>query len=193
MPSVRAEDATLTFRPLRRDDLPTVGRWLDDPVVHRWWPDPHSLADLETDYGSAIDETSSTQVFAAELDGRAVGMIQRYPMDSELEWVRVLAPTVPDLDPVHTAGIDYLLGPADVRGRGVGTRMVAAFTAALFRDWAAIEVIVVAVQQQNPASWRALERCGYRRRWGGRLDSDDPSDAGPAFVYTYVRADSGAA
>jgi hypothetical protein len=42
-------------------------------------------------------------------------------------------------------------------------------------------------QQANIASWRALERAGYVRVRAGMIDSDDPSDAGPAFVYACYR------
>lgn len=182
-----AADAVITFRPLTRDDLAQFGRWLDDPVVHRWWPDPHEPDQLEADYGPGIDGDAATEVFVAELAGRPVGVIQRYPMDSEVEWSQALTAAVPDLAPSRSAGIDYLLGPPEVRGRGIGSRAIGCFTAQLWPDWPGVDLIVVAVQQENPASWRALERCGYRRVWAGQLDSPDPSDAGPAFVLVIDR------
>jgi aminoglycoside 6'-N-acetyltransferase len=50
-----------------------------------------------------------------------------------------------------------------------------------------ISAMVVAVQQGNPASWRALEGAGFERVWEGMLDSDDPSDEGPSFLYSMDR------
>ena len=50
-----------------------------------------------------------------------------------------------------------------------------------------IDWIVVSMQQANRNSWRALERVGFKRRWAGLLDSPDPSDAGPTFVYVRHR------
>src|SRR5262249_51295034 len=40
--------------------------------------------------------------------------------------------------------------------------------------------------EANTASWRVLEKSGYARVWAARLASDDPTDAGPAFVYRRV-------
>jgi len=183
-----AGDPILSFRPLARADLALFGRWLDDPVVHRWWPDSHQPAELEADYGPAIDGTDATEVFVVELDCRPVGIAQRYPLVTEPDWAGVLAPVVPDLDLARCAGIDYVLGPADVRGHGVGTHAIEAFTTMLFAQLPTIDVVVVAVAQENRASWRALEHSGYHRVWAGMLDSDDPSDAGPSFVLTRGRA-----
>jgi RimJ/RimL family protein N-acetyltransferase len=156
--------------------------------VHRWWPDPHSAQELEADYGPAIDGTGETEVFVVELDEQPVGLAQRYVLSSEPEWAAVLGGACPDLDAPRSAGIDYLLGPADVRGQGVGTRAIAAFTAALFADLGDVQTVVVAVQQANPASWRALQRCGYQRVWAGQLDSADPSDAGLSYVLVRHRS-----
>jgi aminoglycoside 6'-N-acetyltransferase len=178
----------LSFRPLARPDLALFGQWLDDPVVHRWWPDPHSAAELEADYGPVIDGTDPTQVFVIELAEHAVGIAQWYRLSTEPEWSAALRAAVPGLDDAHSAGIDYLLGPPDARGRGLGAQAIAQFSARLFVELPDVELIVVAVQQENPASWRALEHAGYRRIWGGQLDSDDPSDAGPAFVLIRERS-----
>jgi aminoglycoside 6'-N-acetyltransferase len=50
-----------------------------------------------------------------------------------------------------------------------------------------ISAVVVAVHQDNPASWRALEGAGFHRVWEGTLDSDDPSDDGPGYLYLQRR------
>lgn len=42
---------------------------------------------------------------------------------------------------------------------------------------------VVAVQQANRRSWRALEKAGFERTWAGTIECDDSCDAGPNFVY----------
>ena len=47
--------------------------------------------------------------------------------------------------------------------------------------------VVVAVQQANRASWRALEGAGFRRQWEGLLVTDDLSDQGPAYLYVRYR------
>jgi len=81
------------------------------------------------------------------------------------------------------AGIDYLIGEPGLTGRGYGTAAICLFTTLTFRRYPQADAIVAAPQQANVGSWRALERAGYRRWWGGRLESSDPSDAGPAYLY----------
>jgi aminoglycoside 6'-N-acetyltransferase len=112
-------------------------------------------------------------------DGADIGMIQRYLIADEPEWWPVFDGIV---DVSNAAGIDYLIGEVDVVGHGVGSAMVAAFSADIF-DWRPVDSIVVTVQQSNPASWRVLEKAGYERIWSGELDSPDPSDQGPEHVY----------
>lgn len=176
--------AAIGWRPLQRADYGLLGAWLDDPGVARWWPDPHTPADLERQYGPSIDRNDSTEVFVVELDGVPSGLIQRYRLADEPEWQTILGDDLPatGIDLSTAAGIDYLLGRPDARGRGIGTRLIGAFTAAVWTELDGIDTVVVAVQQANRPSWRALERAGYIRVWSGRLHSDDPSDAGPSVV-----------
>lgn len=86
------------------------------------------------------------------------------------------------------AGIDYLIGEPDAANRGLGTEVVAQFLPMVYERWP-VSSVVVAVQQANRASWRLLERAGFTRAWSGQLDSEDPSDAGLAFVYVHRRTE----
>jgi aminoglycoside 6'-N-acetyltransferase len=173
---------TFCFRPLRRDDLVALSGWLADPEVERWWRQPNGLEYLESKYGPRIDNSSATEVFVIEIDGEPAGIIQRYRTSDYADWAAAIAEAAPSLAGVTTAGIDYLLGRPEVRQRGIGTRAIAAFTSQLFLEMPDVEAVVVSVLQQNRASWRALERAGYERVWAGLLTSDDPSDAGPAYL-----------
>ena len=161
--------------------------WLSEPEVRRWWREDPAPEAIETRYGPIVDGDDPTAVFVVEVDGVASGIIQRYRTADDEAWDRALRQAIPTLAR-SAAGIDYLLGRADVRGRGVGTAAIDAFSATVFRDLPDVTTIVVAVQQANRASWRALERAGYRRVWAGRLDTADPSDSGPAYVLVRDRA-----
>ena len=174
----------MSFRPLTRADLALLGAWLARPHVSRWWPERADPASLEATYGPSIDGTDPTEVRVIELDGRPVGLIQRYRTAEHPEWARALAGAALS---APAAGLDYLLGEEVDLGRGVGPAAVARFTAETWARYPEIEVVAVAVQQANRRSWRALEKCGFRRTWAGELDSDDPSDAGPSFLYQLAR------
>jgi aminoglycoside 6'-N-acetyltransferase len=172
---------TLTVRPLTRDDLPQLSRWLAEPHVAEWWRDPSDLASVEASYGPCIDGTDPAEAFVIEAEGRAAGLIERYLVADDPEWDHAMQATGAVTG--CAAGIDYLIGEPGLTGRGYGTAAICLFTTLTFRRYPQADAIVAAPQQANVGSWRALERAGYRRWWGGRLESSDPSDAGPAYLY----------
>jgi aminoglycoside 6'-N-acetyltransferase len=159
----------VAFRRLEDADLPLLHRWLNEPGVVRWWEgDDVSWDAVVRDYGST--STDPTEHWLALVDGRPVGWIQCYAItdypdeDEPRAWLRLGLPAT-------TAGIDYLVGdPAD-RGRGLGTAMIAAFTAeVVFGQHPACTHAAASPMVANAASWRALEKAGYRRVG----DFDDP-------------------
>lgn len=182
--------ASVTLRPITRDDLPRIAGWLAEPHVAAWWRDSSDLADVEAEYLPCITGEDPAEVFAIEVEGRPVGLIQRYMISDEPDWARVLA--VAGVRAERSAGIDYLVGDPALIGKGVGSTAIGLFTDLTFARYPAADTVAVAVQQANRASWRALERTGYVRLWAGQLDSTDPSDSGPAYVYAKSRPAAGA-
>jgi aminoglycoside 6'-N-acetyltransferase len=169
---------------MRQDDLPLLLDWLAQPHVSEWWRgEPSDLAGVEAKYGACIDGDDPTELFVIEESSRPIGMLQRYLMADEPEWAGVFDDIV---DVANAAGIDYLIGHPDAIGHGVGTAAIAMFMPMVF-EWRPVQSIVVTVQQANPASWRVLERVGFIRVWAGELDSPDPSDQGPEYVYVASR------
>jgi len=171
---------TISYRPLRREDFPRLSRWQASPHVARWWRDPADLASVIGEYGPVVDGTDPTEVFVIELEGEPIGIIQRYLLADYPAWASVL-------DLRDAVGIDYYLGDPDLIGRGLGSRAIARFARDTLIRYGEAALVVAAPQQGNVASWRALEKAGFARLWAGRLDSDHPSDAGPAYVYAFWR------
>jgi aminoglycoside 6'-N-acetyltransferase len=171
----------VALRPLTENDLPLVARWLAQPHVARWWREPADLEVVRAQYEPCLTGADPTEVFVIEVAGRAAGLIQQYLVADEPEWARAVAATGAVTG--NAAGIDYLIGETAFTGRGHGTAAISAITARAFGRYLDADVVVAAPQQANRASWRALERAGYQRWWGGQLDSDNPGDAGPAYLY----------
>jgi aminoglycoside 6'-N-acetyltransferase len=171
------------LRVMRHEDLPTFVDWLDEPHVRRWWPDPVG-AQATREYAACLDGDDPTDVFVVEHDGRPVGMIQRYRLDDHPQWAKTMPA---DLDIGVAAGIDYVVGVPEATGRGIGSDAIRQATALSFEWWPDVTSVIVSVPQANRPSWRALERAGYDRVWQGRLDSDDRSDAAPAYIYRCCR------
>lgn len=157
-----ADALEVAFRPLQEDDLPTMHRWLNDPAVFEWWEgDDVSWPAVVSDYGPGHGDP--VEHWVAVLEGEPVGWIQCYAAPDLLEeetWY-----WRDHLDLEVTAGIDYLVGEARHRGRGLGSAMIRAFVRdvvfARHPEWAQA---AAGPFEANVASWRALEKAGFRRR-----------------------------
>jgi aminoglycoside 6'-N-acetyltransferase len=177
---------SMTMHPLTTADLGLMGEWLRRPHVAAWWREESDPATVAAAYEPLIDGSDPTEGFVVLHEGRPLGFIQRYRLDDNPEWQQIVAVGV-DEDDLNGAGIDYLIGDESMTGRGLGRQMIAQLVADTWERYADIAAVVVAVQQGNPPSWRALEGAGFRRTWAGMLDSDDPSDEGPSYLYVQRR------
>ncbi len=172
------------FRHLERSDFALLADWFARDHVAPWWREPADLPAIEARYGPTIDGPDATEVFIVELDRRPIGLIQRYLVDDDPAWSAALAPANA---PRPAAGIDYLIGEQSLTGHGLGPRIIDRFLTDTWRRYPAVVAVLVAVQQTNGRSWRALEKSGFHRIWAGVLTSDDPSDRGPSYLYQRAR------
>ena len=170
------------FRPLLAGDLPLLAGWLGQPHVATWWCEPSDLAQVREKYLPCLDGRDPTELFLIESGGTPAGFIQRYLVADNPEWERALAATGA-ADSALAAGIDYLIGDPALTGKGLGSAAIRQFTGLTFGRYPQAVSVLVDVSQANVASWRALEKAGYTRCWVGELDSNDPSDEGPSYLY----------
>ena len=170
----------VAFRSLRREDFALVDHWFAQPHVAEWWPEHDLGIDAEASFGPAVDGREPTDVFVVECAGRAVGLVQRCALADYPEYAAALGRA-------DGATIDYLIGEPDMVGVGIGPVLVDRFTARTFDDLPGVDEVVVSVQQGNRRSWRALEKGGFTRVFAGMVESGDPSDRGPSYVYVRRR------
>jgi len=129
----------IEFRPLERGDLPQLRRWLTAPHVAVWWGTPPA------------DDAATAAKYGPLIGGD----------DPTALAVAVAASGM--------AGIDYLIGEPDLVGQGIGPAMITAFLASTFERHPGCRAVVVDVDPENRASWRALEKAGFRRIYDGDL------------------------
>jgi aminoglycoside 6'-N-acetyltransferase len=175
----------ISFCPIARTDFKLVSEWLATPHVARWWAADPSLDAIEAEYGGCIDGTEPSEMFVAHRDGRPIGLIQRYRFDAYPQYIDELA----HIMAVHedAFSIDYFIGPVDVLRQGLGVAMIQAFAVKLWRDCRAATCIIVPTHARNRASWRALERAGFRRVASGALVPDNPGDDAAHVIYQLNR------
>lgn len=165
--------AVVDFRRLTDDDLPMLHRWLNEPGVVRWWEgDDVSWEGVVRDYGS--QNPDPVEHWLGLVDGEPVGWIQCW--DTADDDDGEAAAWVPFGVAVGrgAAGIDYLVADPAARGRGVGSTMIRAFTTdVVFGRHPHWTQSCASPFEANTASWRALEKAGYRRA-GIVEDTDGP-------------------
>lgn len=182
--AVSSAEGRITFRCLNRDDFELLAGWLAEAHVSRWWGPTRPLDQLEEEYGPGIDGRDPTEVFIVHVDGSPVGMIQRYMNRDDPGWDA-------QIGIAGAAGIDYYIGDPAFIGRGIGTAMIAAFVRIVFAAYPKATCITAGVLRDNRPSWRALEKAGFRRERELDLESNDPWDRGPGFLYVLTRHEEG--
>jgi aminoglycoside 6'-N-acetyltransferase len=157
-----------------------LATWLGRPHVARWWREPSDLVSVDQNYGPVVEGLDPTEGFIVHFMGRQIGYVQRYLIDDNPDWRESIQAA---LGHGGGIGIDYLIAEPDLVGRGLGRRMITLFVEASWNQYPSAHHIAVALQQDNIASWKALEASGFRRTWEGNLVSSDPSDRGPSYIY----------
>jgi aminoglycoside 6'-N-acetyltransferase len=169
----------ITFRALQRSDFALLSEWLARPHVRRWWRHDPSSDAVEADFGDGVDGLDPVEYFMVVIDGVDRGFIQRCQFGDEAEWLVALQ--VVDAQ-AEAAGIDYFIGDMEFVGRGVGTAMIGAFIADTWTRYPNAPMMLVDVEAENVASWRILEKNGFRRIWSGQLDTDEPAVGGTTVI-----------
>jgi aminoglycoside 6'-N-acetyltransferase len=144
----------IEFQPLRKDDLPLVRDWLERPHVREWWRD--SLDESITEYEQAIDGLDPSEHYLIVLDRRPIGMIETYLVSDHPEWEEIVQVGE------GVAGVDLLIGEDGLTGRGLGPRILEAFTDEIVFARPTTHAAVAAVDEANRRSWRAFEKAGFR-------------------------------
>jgi aminoglycoside 6'-N-acetyltransferase len=149
------------------------------------WFHEHTPEAVERDFGPSVRGEEPGEDLVVSLDGRPVGLLQRSVIRDYPEELAELSGLVEVPD--GAVELDYLIADAGLRGRGLGSRMIAAAVANTWRDLPRVPAIMVSVVAANTASWRALEKAGLTRVAQGNLQPENPLDDPLHYVYRIDR------
>ncbi|MBU7600300.1 acetyltransferase [Streptomyces sp. P38-E01] len=155
-PTTLGEGAAFQLAPVRLErDLGLLTEWMNDPAVARYWE-------------LAGDEERVREHLAPQLsgDGRSVpclGLLDGVPM-SYWELYRA------DLDPLarsfpvqpHDTGVHLLVGPAERRGRGLGTALLRTVAALVLDHRPTCRRVLAEPDITNTPSVAAFLGAGFR-------------------------------
>nr|WP_206313284.1 GNAT family N-acetyltransferase [Streptomyces coryli] len=162
-------------------DFPLLRDWLRQPHVQRWWNHETAPEAVARDFGPAARGEEPSEDLLALLDDRPLGLVQRSYLRDYPDYEAELASLTPV--PSGAMTLDYLIGDQKRTGKGTGTAMIRSAVDHLWTDHPAVPAIVVPVVAANTASWRALEKSGFRRVATGPLTPDNPVDDPTHHVY----------
>ena len=143
----------MRFEPITEADLPLLATWRARPHVAEWFHGPLTPEQTAAKFLPRIRGDDPVQGYIVYLDEVAVGYIQSFRVTDHPHDVAALQ--VPG-DP-H--GVDVLLGDAEARGHGLGTRVVREFTQRLLD--ARVDYVVISPDTENFAAIRAYEKAGF--------------------------------
>ncbi len=144
----------IELRPFTRGDIPTLLRWIESPTLLQQWAGPALTFPL----GAARVEHLLADAHAPE-PGRLV-------------FKAIATPVATMVGSIELANISrqnrsatvsrVLVGPPDLRGRGIGTAMVRAVVRIAFEDLG-LHRLGLAIFDWNRPAIAAYERVGFRR------------------------------
>jgi aminoglycoside 6'-N-acetyltransferase len=152
MTAVRSGHSGIAFEPVCDAHLPMLARWLAEPHVRHWWGDP----DVELELIRTGRETGEADGYVGLVDGAPAGYVQSW---EPRKFIGV-EPWIAEL-PAATVGVDIFVGPPGLLGRGIGTRLIAAFVARLRAQ--GLRRIVIDPDARNCRAIRAYEKAGFVR------------------------------
>jgi aminoglycoside 6'-N-acetyltransferase len=174
----------VAFRPLSREDLPLMLRWLADPDVAAWYDEGELTAEnIAAKYTPLIDGEEPTRGFVILIDAAPAGYIQAYILSDHPDYQRQI-----DVDPA-AVGIDLFLGAPERRNRGWGAVVLRAFLdRVVFGEMDAV-LAAICPDPANARAVRSYQKVGFRSVKTVHVVDDEPGNTGDELVMLLRRDD----
>jgi len=144
------------LRPVRLPrDLELVAAWMNDPVVAAFWELAGPARLTEQHIRAQLDGDGRSVPCLGLLDGTPMSYWELYRAD--LDRLALHYPSLP-----HDTGVHLLLGPERFRGRGLGSRLLAAVAERALHRRPRTRRVVAEPDVRNLPSLRAFGKAGFR-------------------------------
>jgi aminoglycoside 6'-N-acetyltransferase len=150
------KEASISFRPLDRADLPLLQKWLFTPHVAAWWNEPLDLPGLERKYGPRLDGTEPCHVFIIEREATPIGWIQWYLWSDYAKHAAKLGAGS------DSAGVDLAIGEPSHIGLGLGPAALRKFIEEVVFSNSEVRSVLCDPEEKNLRSVRAFEKAGFK-------------------------------
>jgi len=120
--------------------------------VLRWWNHELSLEAVARDFGASVRGKEPGEDLVVLLDDAPVGLLQRSPIAAYPGDLREFSALVEV--PGGAVELDYFLGAPELRGRGLGSRLIRTVVASTWTEYPDVPCVLVAVVAASPSSRR---------------------------------------
>jgi RimJ/RimL family protein N-acetyltransferase len=154
---MRCDPDQISFVPVEPRHYPLLQKWLAAPHMQEWWGDP----DTELRYiRDMVEGRDTTQPFLIALEGDPIGYIQYWFIGHHQneQWIKD-HPWLAEF-PSETIGVDLSIGCPEKISKGIGSKALAAFVAALREE--GHETIIIDPDPDNARAVRAYAKAGFR-------------------------------
>ncbi len=141
------------------DDVARMARWLSDPRVLEFYEGrdhPFDEARVREKFGPRPRQESSVVSCIIELDGVPIGYIQYERLSARSRDEYAVG------EDIDMFGVDLFIGEADLWGRGIGSRTVAAMSRYLVSPCGA-KLVTIDPVVNNARAIRAYEKAGFEK------------------------------
>ncbi|MBN1858617.1 GNAT family N-acetyltransferase [Candidatus Bipolaricaulota bacterium] len=153
-----ADESSISFAPLREADLPLLCRWLNNPLVFRWYGGrARTSAELYAKYLPRIRGDEPTRGYIIASRETPIGYIQSYRIADHPDYAAQAA-LPDDLDP---AGVDLFIGEDSFRHQGLGPKILKRFLEKELFASSPVTGCVVCPDPENKAAIRAYHKAGF--------------------------------
>ncbi|WP_229702791.1 GNAT family N-acetyltransferase [Microbacterium murale] len=178
----------IAWRPIVEADFALLSDWLTRPHVHRYWNHDFTPEGVSRDFGPGTRGEEAGEDLLVSVDGVPEALVQRSRIEDYAEDFSELGAIV-DV-PAGAVTIDYFVADPAHTGRGLGTAVIRAIVADTWSSYPDCPAIIVPVVAGNTASWRALERAGFRRVGEGDMEPENPIDPPLHVISRIVRPEA---
>lgn len=150
----------ISFRPLKKEDLPVMLEWLSDRILNEIWFQGRrvSMPDLEAKYLPRINGFEPVAAYIILRGEKPFGYAQAYSWKDHQKYASYLLP-----EEAGYASLDIFIGEEEYRGKGIGPSIIRQFLREILFVRYETDNCLITPLLENARAIRSYEKAGFSR------------------------------
>lgn len=146
---------SISFRRLRREEIPLIHRWLLTPHVARWWyEDVGTFEEVEATFSACVEGREPVEPYLILHGDSPIGYIQTYRVADDEEYEKHIGIE-------GASGVDLFIGEKDFLYKGLGAEIIIRFLEHVVFADESVEACIIDPEPTNETAIRAYEKVGF--------------------------------